>query len=339
MSVHPAAWIAWLTAVAVFVFVVSNPLYLVLALGAVLVVHISFPKTVSRAARAVRSFLVLGIVLLIVRVFFVALITNPGETIILILPRVEVPRWLGGFGLGGLVSAEVLVAAATDGLRLIVLLVAFGVFNAHADVASLVRTVPSVFRDAGLVVSIAMSFIPGMLRAARDVRDAQRLRGEKGRMLAPSLAVPIIGLGLERALLLAESMDARGYGRGETPRLARGVLWSGLAAIVVGMGIWAGGYRTAGAVLIASGGAAIVWSLRTASRLSPVTRLATRSVDVFDAVIIGASSVACAFVVLAGPAAAFDPYPAVHMPTFSVRVAAISFLLTLPAAAGAEAAR
>lgn len=336
MTLHPAAWLAWLTSVAVFAFVVTNPLYLLLALGAVVVVHLSFPPDPSPARRAVVTFLVLGGVLLAFRLVFVALLTNPGETILFTLPRVEAPRWLGGFGAGGGVTAEVLAAATVDGLRLIVLLAAFGVFNAHADLAALVRAVPSAFRDAGLVVGIAIAFVPGMMRTVRDVRDARQLRGEKGRRVAPSLAVPVLGLGLERAFLLAESMDSRGYGRGETPRSARVGLWTGLVTLILGVAAWAAGFRTPAAALVVAGGVALGWAFRSAARRSPVTRLAARAVTSFDAFLIAAAAVTCALAVLAGADASYDPYPSVAMPAFQVRTAAISFLIALPAVAGAE---
>lgn len=335
MTLHPATWLAWLTAVAVFAFAVTNPLYLILALGAVLVVHMSFPDDRSPARRAVVTFLVGGLVLLVLRLVLVALVTNPGQTILFSLPRVELPRWLGGFGAGGAVTAEVLTAAAVEGLRLVVLLAAFGVFNAHADLAGLVRAVPAVFRDAGLVVGIAAAFVPGMMRSVRDVRDARRLRGERGRV-AVSMAVPVLGLGLERAFLLAESMDARGYGHGETPRPARVALWTGLVSVIGGVAGWAAGLRAASAILVLAGGAALVWSFLSASRTSPVTRLTAPAVSAFDGFLIVAAAATCTLALLAGADASFDPYPSLTMPLFSVRTAAISFLIALPAVAGAE---
>ena len=90
MTLHPAAWLAWLTAAAVFAFAVTNPFYLLLALGAVLVVHASFPPRRSPVQRAVRTFLVAGLVLLFVRVVFVALLTNPGQTVL--FQVLEVPN-------------------------------------------------------------------------------------------------------------------------------------------------------------------------------------------------------------------------------------------------------
>lgn len=337
MTLHPAAWIAWLTGVSVFAFVVTNPLYLVLAFAAVIVVHLSFPQDETPVGRAVRLFVTIGIVLLVVRLLFIALVPNPGTTTIFVLPELETPRWLGGLELGGAVSAEVLAVAAIDGFRLIVVLAAFGVFNARADLAGLVRSVPAAFRDVGLVVSIAVAFVPGMMRTMRDVRDAQRLRGQWGlRRLAPSLVVPVLGMSLERALLLAESMDARGYGRGGDTRPPRVFLLSGLVALFVAVAASIAGYTVAGTVLALAGAAGVIWSFRTATTSAGTTRLRIRVVNAFDLVTILASTAACVGALMAGPDASYDPYPAIAAPGFTWLTAAITLLLVMPAVAGAE---
>jgi energy-coupling factor transport system permease protein len=336
-TLHPSAWVAWLTAVAVFAFVVTNPFYLVLALGAVLVVHLSFPAESAPVARAVRTFLVFGVVLLFLRLAFVALLPNPGRTILVTVPLAELPRFLGALRLGGPVTAEVLVYGAIEGFRLVIVLAAFGVFNAHADVAALVRSVPAAFRDVGLVVSIALAFVPGMMRTVRDVRDAQRLRGERGvRRLAPSLAVPVLGLSLERALLLAESMDARGYGYGGGSRASRGLLLGGLAAMLASMAAWVAGWRSVATVFAIGGAVVVVAGFRAASTGSRTTRLHGRPATAFDLAVIAASAAVLVLVVLAPADATYDPYPVIGAPAFGWPTAALTFLLALPAVAGAE---
>ena len=335
-ALHPGAWIAWLTSIGVFAFVVTNPLYVVLALGAVLVVHLSFPADASPVSRAVRLFLVFGLVLLLVRVAFIGLLPNPGTTTLLSLPEISTPRWLGGLELGGPVSAEVVVAAASEGLRLVVLLAAFGVLNAHADLSGLLRTVPAAFRDVGLVASIAVAFVPGVLRTVRDVRDAQRLRGEWGvRRLAPALVVPVLGMSLERALLLAESMDARGYGRGQAIRSSRSFAWAGLGLLLLGIAAWVWGEPQVATAVSAAGAAVMVWGFRTASVRAATSRLDLRRVTSYDVAVIVASTAALVAVFLAGPDAFYDPYPRISWPGFSVSTAGVSLLFTLPALVGA----
>ncbi len=331
-SLHPGAWIAWLSAVAIFAFTVTNPLYTVLALAAVIVVHLSLPSTDS--VRAVRMFIVFGCVLLLLRLLFVALLPNPGTTILFFTPRLVLPNFLGALQIGGPVTQEVLVAGASEGLRLVLVLAAFGVFNAHADTSSLLRSVPSVFRDTGLVVSIAFAFVPGMIRTVRDVRDAQRLRGERGlRRLAPSLAVPVLGLSLERALLLAESMDARGYGVAASSALSRNTLIAGLVALLASVPALAAGLGTVATALAIAGAVAIVISLRLAASTSKTTRLTVTPVRATDLMVIVACAGIAVLAFRAGGDATYNPYPVFVAPGFTIRTAFISAALLIPAVA------
>ena len=337
-TLHPSAWIAWLTAICVFAFVVTNPLYMVLALAAVIVVHLSFRADASPVGRAVRVFLIVGVVLLVIRILFIGLLPNPGRTTLVVLPQIHTPRWLGGFELGGPLRAEVLVEAASEGLRLIVVLAAFGVLNARADLAGVLRTVPPVFRDVGLVVSIAVAFVPGVMRTLRDVRDAQRLRGENGlRRLAPTLVVPVLGLSLERALLLAESMDVRGYGRSGSAPASRTWLTTGTTLLLVSMAAWVAGFQQIAIALTAAGAAMVVWGFRQASVRSVTTRLQQRRVTAFDLVVIVASTLAVVGTILASARASYDPYPVVAWPPFAWRVAALTMLFAVPALAAGDA--
>jgi energy-coupling factor transport system permease protein len=336
-TLHPGGWIAWLTSISVFAFIVTNPLYVLLALAAVIVVHLSFPADASPVGRAVRLFVAFGLVLLLVRVAFIGLLPNPGTTTVLQLPELQTPRWLGGLELGGPVSAEVLVAAASEGLRLVVVLAAFGVLNAHADVSGLLRTVPGAFRDVGLVASIAVAFVPGVLRTVRDVRDAQRLRGEWGlRRLAPTLVVPVLGMSLERAPLLAESMDARGYGRGEAMRSSRMFSWAGLGVLLVAVASWVWGAPGIATGAAAAGAALLVWGFRSASVRAPTTRLQVHGVTAFDVAVIAAAAAGIVAVIFARSDALYDPYPVVAWPAFSIRTAAVTLTFVAPALIGAR---
>jgi energy-coupling factor transport system permease protein len=221
-------------------------------------------------------------------------------------------------------------------LRLIVVLAAFGVFNARADLSGLLRIVPAAFRDVGLVVSIAVAFVPGVLRTVGDVRDAQRLRGERGlRRLAPTLVVPVLGMSLERALLLAESMDVRGYGRGGTSRSSRIFMWAGLALVLISVATWIAGEGMLSIGAAVSGGASIVAGFRAASIASGTSRLAGRAVAPFDIAVIVACGVAILATLAAGADGFYDPYPVIAWPRFAWTTAAVTLLFAMPALSAA----
>lgn len=335
MRGHPLAWAGWLGAVTVLAVAVTNPIYIAAGIGAVLLVHLAAPPDPA-AGRAVPVFLVLGLAFLALRVLLAVFlpVRQPGGTTLLTLPALELPRWLGGISLLGDVTAEVLAYSAVDSLRLVLVLVAFGVFNARVDLASTIRLVPPAFRDAGLVVSIAAAFVPGMLRAARDVRDAQRLRGERGiRALAPSLAVPVLGIALERAFLLAESMDARGYGQTQPAPGARPARIAGLVLCGGAVALWLAAAATAAGLVALGGGALLTWGVWAAGKGARVTRLTLPRWKAPDTAVLLAAAAAAALAAAAGPGAVYDPHPAIHPPGFSWTLVVPAALLAAPVAA------
>lgn len=326
MNLHPLAWCAWLAAVCVFAFAISNPYVLAVGLASVGLVHLASPPTDAPAGLAFGGFLAFGIGLLVLRIVFVSLVDAPGATSLVELPRIE----LAGIGVGGTVTGEVLVASAIEGLRLICVLAAFGVWTSRVELSRVVRMLPAAFRDAGLVVGIAAAFVPGLVRTARDVRDAQRLRGESGlRTLAPSLAVPVLGLTLERALLLAESMDARGYGHGATS-VPSGSVALGLGGMLAGVAAWIAGMEAIASTLAIGGGAVVLWSLRVMSRASEVTRLASPSWSRRDVAVVAGAGVAV-IAALVVPAA-YSAHPVLEAPSFGFAAAVPGLLLGVPAA-------
>jgi len=90
----------------------------------------------------------------------------------------------------------------------------FSTFNRVTPARDLVRLTPRAFHEAGVVLSIALTFVPQMRRSLNQIREAQAVRGHRVRGLRDWLPifVPLLISGLERALGLAEAMVARGYG-------------------------------------------------------------------------------------------------------------------------------
>ena len=131
MTLHPGAWIAWLTSISVFAFVVTNPLYVAARARA----RCSSSTCRSRADPSPRRTSRPAVPRLRPRApgrpgrVHRAACPTRGRRRCSRSPSCRRPRWLGGLELGGPVSAEVLVAAASEGLRLVVVLAAFGVLQ------------------------------------------------------------------------------------------------------------------------------------------------------------------------------------------------------------------
>lgn len=192
---HPAVWIVWAGAGVVAAGMTSNPAYLAVIAAAAWLVHATHGR-----GRAFRGFVLAAAAALVLRTLLVfALLLAPG----------------GSLGLGNVLSAVL------EGARLATILVVVGAFNSVADPFGVLRLAPGRLYEAALAAALALQIAPRTLAAVGRVRDAQRMRGIEVRGLRSlvALAVPVLATGLEEAVLLAESMDARGHGRGPRTRL------------------------------------------------------------------------------------------------------------------------
>ena len=140
------------------------------------------------------------------------------------------------------VTREELVAGAIQALRLAVVGLAFAVWALRTDQDKLVREARFARRSV-LTVALATRLVPTLERDASGLVEALRGRGiavggVRGRA---RLLTPLIAGSLERALTLAEAMEARGYGRPIANRGARARLgWNERAALAVSLLLVAG---------------------------------------------------------------------------------------------------
>ncbi len=280
-ALHPLAWWIWALALAMAALRTTNPLLLALLVAvAWLVVAARRPN--APWARSFGSFLRFGLAIVVVRIVLQMLFGErlPGH-VIFSLPQVALPAWAAGVTLGGAVTTESVVAAFNEGLQLATLIACVGAANSLASPYRLLRAVPSVLYELGVVVTVALSFAPQTVVAAAGIRDARRLRGRPHRGLRGlrGLAVPVLEGALERSLDLAASMDSRGYGRrGDMPdgrrRAGQAATLLGTLAIIVGVfGVLDGGAPfVLGLPMLALGAVLLVASLRAAKSSSTRSR-------------------------------------------------------------------
>jgi energy-coupling factor transport system permease protein len=191
-GLHPGAWIAWASSAGLVAFVTTDPVYLGLLWAVAWFVYASH-RVPGPEARSFRVFLLAGLVSLCLRTGLVFL---------------------------GTVNASNVTYAFLEGLRLATILVVFGTFNAVTDPFGVVRLAPRRFHEPALAAALALSIAPRTVAGVSRVREAQRLRGigVSGLRSMQALAVPVLESGMEDAVILAESMDARGHGRGRRTR-------------------------------------------------------------------------------------------------------------------------
>jgi energy-coupling factor transport system permease protein len=117
------------------------------------------------------------------------------------------------------VTTEELGSAAVQALRLAAVTLAFAAYALLLDHDALLRSTRFVRRSA-LVVALATRLVPTLERDTLGLVEALRGRGVvvEGVRGRARLLSPIVSGSLERAMNLAEAMEARGYGRAGATR-------------------------------------------------------------------------------------------------------------------------
>lgn len=242
-SLHPVAWWLWAAGLAVCAMRTNNPFLLAL-IGAVACVVVSARRSNAPWSRSIAFFLRLGAFVIVIRVVIEILFGQRGVPghVLFTLPQVPLPSWAVAVSVGGPVTFESILEAFVLGLQLAVILVCFGAANSLASPYRLLRSLPAVLYEAGVAVTVALSFAPELVQSIGLVRQARRQRGipTKGLRGMRGIAVPVLESALDRSLQLATSMDARGYGRRVsvavgTRRLATGTTVLGLLLMAVGI--------------------------------------------------------------------------------------------------------
>ncbi len=234
---------AYLGALAVVGFVYSSPLVLAAAIAATALAGIA-----AGAGRAVRASLRLGLTLLIFMIVVNALVTHRGETIL-------VRGWdlpvLGNTD----VTLESLAAGAAIGLRVVAVVLAFGVYSACVDPDRVLRVLRPLARRSAMTAGLVTRMVPLAAADGARMREAIALRGPGAEPVSrPAMARRLVEGSLDRAVDVAATLELRGHSLGIRPRLRRersrdDLPLCGTAAAILGVGLaarfaGAGGFDT-----------------------------------------------------------------------------------------------
>ncbi len=342
LTFHPISWFIWLAVVLVIISTTRNPLYLLILLLGLNVVASSVEQARRRQTEdqpgqhspMLFSPLRFAAIVVLLAALFNALISRFGDTVLFTLPE-AIPL------IGGAITLEAIAFGVINGLIIASFFTAFTIFNTALPIHTLIRYVPRAFFPIAVVVTIAITFLPGTLQQARRIREAQAVRGHRVRGLRDGVAlfVPLLVSGLERALQLAEAMTARGFARVESEpgNAARFGIVAGLAAVLTGWlmrllwGLnWPGlSLMLAGIALI--GG--IVWAL---GRRSPRSSYRRDRWTMRDGLMIGTALIPGLFFLGLVPGAdrsslAYNTYPLLELPPFALLPALMLLSLLIPA--------
>ena len=329
-SYDARAWIAWVLVMAGLVLVTRNPLYLLILFLIARLVGQRHAAPAQRDALPIR-FGRLALFLLPLSILFNALFVHFGETVLFRFPAV----WPL---IGGVVTLEAAVYGLSNGLILLTLLAIFVAFNRIVPTDALVKLTPKALNDLGVVLLVALTYIPQTERQLNQVREAQAIRGYRPRTLFDArsgwrpILLPLLIGGLERAMGLAEAMVARGFGA--TASAGRPVwLQVGLAAGLAGAlsgwvaALWLG---WPGWLLLGAGSAlilAIIWRL---GRDVVRTQYRPQRWSLADSWLLLVAAAPLLIFALYRPDLGYNPYPRLSWPPFDLFVGLVLLLLVAP---------
>lgn len=331
---HAGAWLCWLAAVVVLLTLTRNPIYLALALAWIAGVGLVVARMPSLGQTALPlSPWRFALVVVPLSALVNGLTVHVGGTVVARLPA-SWPLF------GGPITLEALVYGALNGLALTGLFAAFAVAMRMTPLRQVIQLIPRAYYAVALIVAIAVTFVPSTLRQARQIREAQAVRGHRlqgWRSWLP-LWLPLVTGGLERALQLAEAMTARGFAGGPPLHDAwtRAGVIGGLLAAAAGLllrTVW--GQTAAGAWLLLLGGALVVAAIWQAGRRRPHTLYRPAPWRGADWLVAGGALATIAVLLLPGEGRAslfYSPYPLLTTPEFALGLGLATWGLLVPAA-------
>ncbi|HRO90171.1 MAG TPA: energy-coupling factor transporter transmembrane component T [Promineifilum sp.] len=326
MTLDVRAWVVWLFAGGLLAILTSNPFYLILLLIISRLVEYACASHIPQQWRL--PFWRIAIVILFFSTLFNALTAHFGQTSLFALPA----QWPL---IGGDITLEAAVFGFLNGLRLITLLSFFLAFNSIVPASQLAGLTPRALHEIGLVLLIAITYIPETIGQYRRIRDAQAIRGYRmrGWRIWHPILIPLLISGLERALNLSETMVARGYGSTTNvsmPARARAAMLAGLLLTLAGALrlVWGG---LDGWALIAIGGLAIAGAYLDLSRQVSRTQYYDRRWSLTATWVVNGALIALGILLVSRRSLNYSPYPDLTAPPFDTWIGAAILGLAVPA--------
>lgn len=333
----PRVWLVWALTMLVTASSARNPLYVAILLLVAAVVGAIC--AVEDRQRAPLSPLHFGMIAVPLSALFNGFTVHFGDTVLFALPD-----WLPL--LGGAVTLEATVFGAVNGLTLTAIFSSFAIFNSVTPVRDLIKLTPRAFHEAGVVLSIALTFAPQTARSLRRIREAQAVRGHRVRGLRDWLpiVVPLLTSGLERSMGLAEAMVARGYGAVSDeghPLRRQGLLALGLLVLLAGwlMHLFRPSWQLAAAGVMVLGALLIGGVIWLTGRSVSHTVYRARRWTYGDTATLAGCALTLAVAVTQRQALYYSPYPRLTAPSFNPLVGLGLLGLLAPALIGTHKER
>lgn len=260
VALVPRAWLVWSLAAVTIALVTNNPVYR----GLVALVALNVLLTWLPQRRRLRPLALAVAFSAALAALINLLASHTGADVI-----ARLPDWLPLAG--GPITFESLAYGGAIGLGLVAALLAVAPLSLVLESHDIVDAMPAALERTGIAVAASLNLVSGFGRTFTEVRDAQRMRGWKPAGLRSwnEVIVPVVLTAIENSVLLAEAMEARGFGAGRRTSYARGS-WSRWDIAVVAVAL-------AAAVLFVAlsvAGVAMDWYPYPTPSLPPIHPLA-----------------------------------------------------------------
>lgn len=325
---NPKSWLIWFGAIIVVALVTRNPLYAIILLA----IARFATETQVRSHSAMKLPLArVAIIILFFSVIYNALFIHAGDHILTVLPNWSL--------VGGAITYEAIVDGARNGLMLATLLAIFVAFNAIIPTSDLVRMIPPALKDIGVVVLVAITYVPETRLQLNRIREAQAIRGHQLRGLKDwrPVLVPLLVAGFERSLRLSEAMVARGYGSVRSVNHGHGKRLILIFSMILALAGWVlllsghlvGWAPIAGAVTV------LIFIVLSEDRGIRRTKYRNHSWKVQDRFLVLASALCLAiifgpFIQVDWSTLSYSPYEELALPAFDPFIGLALALLAIP---------
>lgn len=227
LSLHPLTWWIWALGLAISVIRFDSTVFTLVCVGVVAVI-VFLNRDDAPWGKSFIWTLKVAVWILSIRTIIGVLIGVPiPGTKLFAIPILALPSWMPGVRIGGVVTAERLSSALTEGLLICAIIVIFGAAASLTSPHRLLRVLPVYVYEFGVSVVIATSALPQLVSSVSRIRQAQKLRGQSLRGIKSwkRIAIPVLEESLAKSLDLAASMDSRGYGISRKRSRYRPIRW------------------------------------------------------------------------------------------------------------------
>jgi energy-coupling factor transport system permease protein len=239
-GVAPRAWLVWSLAAVTVALISDNPVYR----GLVALVALNVLLSWLPPGRNLRPLAVAVVLAAAFAALMNVIAGHTGAHVLLRLPS-DWPL------IGGPLTLESLAFGGALGLGLVAALLAVAPLSLILEPHDVVDAMPAPLERTGIAVATSLNLVSGFGRTFTAVRDAQRMRGWRPRGIRSwnEVLVPVVLTAIEDSVLLAEAMEARGFGAGRRTSYARTTAdrWDRIvvAGALVAVGLFVGA-RVAG---------------------------------------------------------------------------------------------